>query len=271
MPRGYRCIILAAVGWLTLSALHPQPSVTAEQTQADARVGDALSNNAATYAEQAKRVTRTPKREPCGPAEYKSDDDLCAQWKAADAADKSAWWAAFAGWFGGLSFFGVLAAIGLTIQSNRIARDTAKRQLRAYLSVIPKGITEGPNDTSGTVVISLKNNGQTPAYDIRIAIATVITDFPIGDDLPNVPSEIMHSDGVIGGGSKTHFYRHFDSVDMQYLERVRDEEAAFLVHGTVWYRDIFNEERKTHFCHHYRGKELDAGSAKTHLFGNSAT
>lgn len=76
-------LVLAAVGWLILAASpNPTPTANAQETQADSRVGDALINIAATNDKQAKRAEGAPKRPPCGPGQYQSNDDLCAQWKA---------------------------------------------------------------------------------------------------------------------------------------------------------------------------------------------
>jgi hypothetical protein len=185
MSRGYRSIIVAAFGWLILCAQHPNPTAKAEQAQADSRVGDALVNIATTYNQEAKRAQRLPDAPPCGPAQYQSNDDLCAQWKAADAAEKAAWWAAFAGWFGGLSFLGVLAAIALAFHSNWIARDTAKRQLRAYLGI--ERVFAEMTDDGMRITVKLKNFGETPASQANLQMRTrgkyisqSLMEYPIG-------------------------------------------------------------------------------------------
>ncbi|WP_429614978.1 hypothetical protein [Sphingobium olei] len=100
---------------------------------------------------------------PCGPGQYESKDDLCAQWKAADAASSSAswsWWQMLiAG--GGLlvgivtmgaaiaaAFFAKQAAnetkksasaaseaVTEAREANKIAQQTGEAQVRCYLSI----------------------------------------------------------------------------------------------------------------------------------------
>ena len=164
MLRSYWCIILAIAGLTLLGAAEaPQPPANAEQQQtADAK--GKPPPIVAPVATKATKIIKAPKKqEPCGNSRYGSNDDLCAQWKAADAARDSANWA---WWQLGLSALGVLG-LGATLWFNfraldlaegasqetkdalaiaernadavtshvRVAEDTAKRQLRAYLHV----------------------------------------------------------------------------------------------------------------------------------------
>jgi hypothetical protein len=164
MPRCYRCVTLAAFGWLILAASpQPTPAAKAQESSTDRRVGDALTNIAATYNQQAKRSERAPQRPLCGPGKYESNDDLCAQWKAADSAQ-------FAAWLTGISLVTVAIALGLTIQSNLIARDTARRQLRAYvgldaITAIPVVNLDG--DQVWKIQATWRNAGATPALKLR--------------------------------------------------------------------------------------------------------
>ena len=183
MPRGYRCIILAAVGWLILCAQHPNPATRPEQAQTDSRVGDALTNIASTYHQQAERAERAPESPPCGPNQYDSHDDLCAQWKAADAAEVAAFWARFSGALSVAGLLGVAAALYLTIKSNQLARQSMHVDNRAWLNLsvtLGKGSFTWKGDTSCvSVVLFSKNLGKTPALN-----ASLIADIYCGTDLP---------------------------------------------------------------------------------------
>jgi len=88
MPRGYRCIILAAVGWLILAASPPQNQPTQNNADARDRESNAL-DRIATAIERSK--SDIPDRG-CPNGEEIRQSDLCAQWKAADAAQESADW-----------------------------------------------------------------------------------------------------------------------------------------------------------------------------------
>ncbi|WP_373929263.1 hypothetical protein QTN93_10560 [Sphingomonas aerolata] len=250
MPRRYRYVIVAAVGWLTLCAQHPNQTANPERRQIDTRIGDALTNISTTYREQAERAQRAPGRQPCGPTEYKSNDDLCAQWKAADAAEKSAWWAAFAGWFGGLSFLGVLGAIGVALHSNWIARDTAKRQLRAYISWDSVTMLLH-RDRNGAVIdgrlqIGWKNNGQTPALSFVGDLDWKIFDGKIPDDFPYAASANADKTGrlVIGpGGTST--TAADETINLEQFIAVANGSQRAYVWGWAAYDDAFGQHRKT--------------------------
>jgi hypothetical protein len=169
MPRGYRIAIFAAVGWLSLTAEQPNPSAQSKQAQTDRRVGDALTNIAATYDNQAKRAQSPKESRPCEPGEDQRDSDLCAQWKAADAAENAAWWAAATGWISALGLVGVAAALGLNIWSNvmtraalRLTRRSSQADLQPYVHA-----TMAKIDTCETnppqVSVTFENVGRTPA------------------------------------------------------------------------------------------------------------
>lgn len=152
-----KSVVLAAFGWLNLAAApHPTGVTQPEKPDTDQAIAAALNKIANTNREEAERAQRSRETEPCEKGEEKRYSDLCAQWKAADAATLAAW-------LSGASFAAVLVALYLAFRSNAIARDTGKRQLRAYISIAEGGI-KLPTMKSMQAVIILKNAGQTPAY-----------------------------------------------------------------------------------------------------------
>jgi hypothetical protein len=94
MPRGYRCIIVALVGWLSLTAANPQQTGGKPTGAANQNIADAL-NNVATALQRPDEPDGY--QAPCNEGEDKRYSDLCAQWKAADAARNSA---DYTLWFG---------------------------------------------------------------------------------------------------------------------------------------------------------------------------
>jgi hypothetical protein len=116
----------------------------------------------------AERAHRAKYEAECDPANEKRDSDLCAQWKAADAAAKAAKWAKIAAWLGGISGLLVIAALFLAFQSNSIARQTAKRQLRAYVGIEWIGVSGFVVGETPSSEIRAKNFGQTPAHHCDI-------------------------------------------------------------------------------------------------------
>jgi hypothetical protein len=158
MSRSNWRVIIAAFGWLTLAAAQPNPTAQNEKSGSGPSISESLAQIARTNNEQAKRAESAPESKPCEAGNDQRESDLCAQWKAADAADRAAL-------FGGLSIIGIVIAILLTLQSNSIARDTAKRQLRAYVSI--HGY-HASMISRGTFEFTVKNAGTTPAYKVTV-------------------------------------------------------------------------------------------------------
>jgi hypothetical protein len=113
--------------------------------------------------------------DPC----YKAGDhdvaDLCAQWRAAIAAERAVEATATSNWISGagavLSFISIIlvcVALGQTREANRQADATARRQLRAYLAISHTGYHGLKDDPPLPVVtLELANRGITPAYDLK--------------------------------------------------------------------------------------------------------
>jgi len=99
MPRGYRCIVFAAVGGLALIGATPQNDSGDQAIQPNTESVEAqgLDNIAAAI----WKANKTPQPDSgCEPGQENRHSDLCAQWKAADAAAEATWWAAAMFWLG---------------------------------------------------------------------------------------------------------------------------------------------------------------------------
>jgi hypothetical protein len=165
MLRGYWGIILAL--GLILAGHHPNAVAQPKQESAADRGARALQSLASRYDEQTKGAERSSYEQPCKQGDDKRNSDLCAQWKAADAAAGSARWAAISGFATAASTLLVLVALYFAFRSNWIARDTARRELRAYLvfrNVRCEFTTMSDYEVHGEIV----NVGQTPAYDVQV-------------------------------------------------------------------------------------------------------
>jgi hypothetical protein len=174
MPRGYRCIILAALGWLILAASPaPDNSTKPEQSAPAKSVQHSLDTIARAQDEIAEAAKPGEYEQPCpdGKRNYKSD--LCAQWYAANAARDAADWAYWSLAVSILGTIGIGVALGLTIQSNRIAVNTARLQLRCYMS--PEKVrVKWYDETFDNDIkilrcsVTMWNRGQTPARNVKV-------------------------------------------------------------------------------------------------------
>ncbi len=249
MPRGYRYVILAAFGWLALTGQHPSPRTEREQTKAQQSIANSLSNIATTNHDLAERAKRPPKREPCGPRNYQSDDDLCAQWKAADAAADAAWWAQWGTWFSGISTLLVLLALSLAYQANSIARETAGHQLRAWLLLDRFNLDTitTPMSVHSEVSAQIINAGQSPAKNVSIStsfrypisLADIATHKP-ADWPPTAPRGVIGQGGTARGSHET-------------VENSDDLRRGISCICRIEYRDsVSNQDRHTQFQAHIR-------------------
>ncbi len=175
MLRSYRCALVAAFGWLSLApAPPPDNSTQAKQSNAPANIERSLQSVAAAQDKLAKAPQTGEYERPCEKGKPNEKSDLCAQWYAANAARDAANWAFWSLGVGVVGALGIVAALWLTINSNRIARDTAKRQLRAYVGTAAANIRFVPNPIPEKrhclLSIDWRNTGQTPAYDLETGV-----------------------------------------------------------------------------------------------------
>jgi hypothetical protein len=117
-------------------------------------------------------------REPCKNPEGQSESELCAQWKAAWAAETGTLWAARGFWASVLSIIGLGATILLTLKAVRAAgRATVvseeqlsqmKHEARAWLSVTaePQKIAVFEESVRFYYLIKVQNVGSTVAHDV---------------------------------------------------------------------------------------------------------
>jgi hypothetical protein len=275
MLRGYRGIILA-VGLILAGTNHANAEGGDQQKQATQSAAQSLSEIAATNREQAERTKRSDQEEaPCGQGKYDSDADLCAQWKAADAASDSAWWAWAAGIAGVVSTVGVITALGIGLHSNWIARDTAKRQLRAYISIEPGGIEASKGGLS-RVPFNIINNGQTPAYELEHVGDFVIVE---GSPMEFAPSESGRPDGQaaitdqsLGPNSNRFSYAYLEAnLCAPFMDKIAAKEAAIIHYGHMTYMDVFGDRHRTSFAFYHWGEKLSDLESKRCRFGNDAT
>jgi hypothetical protein len=180
MPRGYRCIIVAFVGWLSLaagppgnSAGGPKNSATSEQQQSLDRIASAVEKAAQPSEHDAQ----------CNKGENRRSSDLCAQWKAADAAKLAAnvaLWVGIVGTFiGGLTLFAAIQAArwakkaaietekGATAAERAVSETQriGEAQTRAYLSIVACSILF--KDGKISLQPTIRNSGQSPALKVR--------------------------------------------------------------------------------------------------------
>jgi hypothetical protein len=280
MVRRARCCVLIVFALALSAANHSNGEGASEKQGAQRTVAASFQNISASYDQASERAQSAEKEEAkCGPEKYASSTDLCAQWKAADAASDSAWWAWASGLVGFGSLLGVIVALGIALNSNWIARDTAKRQLRAYLTVEPGGVSEAVGGMH-QVPIDLINNGQTPAYDLEqggdfLVITGDPRHFDPGTDgrLSELDPEdcVASTDAVLGPNTNRFTYAYLEeALPKPFWQKIYAKEAAIIHYGFFRYKDVFGERHQTNFAFYHWGEDLSDVYSKRCRFGNHA-
>ena len=282
MLRGYR-LFFAALG-LVLAAHHPNLEAQPKQAAAQDRSANALENIAAAYDKQAERAERSQESNPCKPGDDKRDSDLCAQWKAADAAADSAWWAAVGSFASAISTVLVLLALYLAFRSNSIARDTAHRQIRAYLSV--ENLEVRTTSTEIEIKPFIRNSGESPARDVICKIDMQfqlsggwdpsLKEFAVFEDRQGDRTEgfgvIPKGGGVSPSGFLAWMVSNPQPISGGIPAIYKDGQGVYLMvyaRGTINWRDVFNKEHEIHFSAYVSSWAVDASNARWPVLNGS--
>jgi hypothetical protein len=221
-------------------------------------------------------------KRPCQNPQSESESDLCAQYRSAASAEEAAEWAF---WQFFLSLFGVAGLIGTivltvratnaAVRANEIAGDTAKRQLRAYISVEPRGVNAPDRDGLVRVPLFIKNCGQTPAYSVMVFQRFALFERPNDFDPTRLPDRGLSaeaSDIVFGPGEGNYVYPYIRANFLaDNMAAIAEQKKALIHFGSVSYVDAFGEGRETNFAFFHWGDELTDHNSKRCRLGNTAT
>ena len=136
-----------------------------------------------------------------------------------------------------------------------IARDTERRQLRAYIGIKSGSINLlGDSKPNGTLVMT--NAGQTPGHNVRTWARVQVFGLPINTSvLPRPSQENLNQLGasvVLPGSITAVNFERRDGVDGGVLTRDEREAierggVAVCIWGEILYHDAFNNSRVTTF------------------------
>lgn len=259
-------VIAALVGLILIGAGEPpEPGDHAQNRQTAAKIENASKPIVSTIIQVAKT---TEKDGGCQEGKDKRDSDLCAQWKAADAAADAAQYAL---WTLLISSLGT----GLLVWTLWETRQTSRRELRAYISVHPCGINAS-EDNLVRAPLEFVNNGQTPAYDLKWFSAVVVHEGSPDNFVPDYSGKFKilqrESDAAFGAKVNMFVYRFFEyELCKPHLESIFTKRSCIIHYGFIDYRDIFKKNRRTYFAFYHSGADLSDANSKRCIIGNSAT
>lgn len=254
MTRSKLAAVAAIVFLLTAAPAFGQDPKAEQQRVDQASAGD-TQQAADTIAGAIRETIRPLEKEPrCERGDEDRQSELCAQWKAADAAEASALYALIA-------LFVSAIGTGLLVWTLAETRATSRRELRAYLSVkvlnvrvrVPQG--GGMYITFDTVS---HNGGQTPAYDCNHFSWMVVStaeeaEKELAAVRPIIKSElpggaVIHS----GDDHSVRFEKPFFLSPVMVREIVAEKKSIY-VFGVATYLDTFGTRRRTDYCYHTEG------------------
>jgi hypothetical protein len=148
-----------------------------------------------------------------------------------------------------------IASVVALIVTDHTLKDTARRQLRAYLYVDPLSFGPVGADAAIGPTIIIRSAGVTPAYKLRLAATIEIGEFPLpnkselsdpfnrdGEGVLKKSYPILYgNDGVIREPITVKFSQK--AIDLLKIDHHR-----LYVFGGVKYLDIFGVERRYDFC-----------------------
>ena len=175
-----------------------------------------------------------------------------------------------------LTFCLVLVTIGMFVATMRIVkvtRQTAKRQLRAYVSA---RLADGEkmfldeNDCLSVPLI-IENHGQTPAYNFKKSSFVGFFRYPL-EDILDPPDYKGGSVAYIPPGQKVRMYPTLPSaLNGSEIEAIKSKKGCFCVWGYLEYTDIFNNLQTAEYRMLSTGADFERGEFAYCEEGNNAT
>lgn len=171
-------------------------------------------------------------------------------------------WSAFAVFIAAL-------ALAASVYQGWVARDQEKRQLRAYVYVVPV-VRDFQVAKQPVIGVTIKNGGQTPAYDFSVALNGDILPYPQTGSLRTEgyqpgAIQISHEVGVGAFIYQSHEYTLTAKgknlpTRADYDEVMNGSKKRLYVWGRLLYLDAFWKHHFLDFCFTFNGDELASNS-----------
>ena len=190
---------------------------------------------------------------------------LRAQQLAAEATEQIADWTAIQVLVTSVGSALLLVTITLTYRATRaaeaqviVAQETAKQELRAYMSLAPDGAMF-ETKPGGRLLISVgqQNNGQTPAKEVRLAQHIELLPHPLPPDYPFPQTTPCPGTNVVHPDTSFAVTMKADILPSDLWNDTEHGAARRVyVFLRLTYLDAFGEERETRACWWHSPKVL---------------
>lgn len=162
--------------------------------------------------------------------------------------------------------------VGKQTEIMSFQRDTTQRELRAYLSVAPAGVTPMRGKEArfvGSVIVT--NVGRLIANSVRLSVQMEVSDdrnrssFPVPDRACGGSIGVVHPTAIVRRGAR----QPVPYIELSTLMSVSERQFVF-VWGAVWYDDGFDQERVSYFCHRYNVASGDGAQGTFQIIAEKA-
>jgi hypothetical protein len=255
--------VLFALAALFLAAASPSGQQGQSQQPGNSNEIAASANGTEATVVEAAREQQTDTG--CKAGQDRRESDLCAQWKAADAAHASAVWAEYTYWLGvvglGIGFLTLLAAgaaakfardAATETKRGADAADNTLRSNRAWLVVDHPnfGVRHRPGQDPPPIVglqvsLTLKNTGQSPAVSCGLSTTSRLA--PFRGEPPLIEYEPPETLNAAVGQNQT-ISTHSIVIAGEDFARFIAHENDIVIHAIAVYTDVFGDTHETEVC-----------------------
>lgn len=144
------------------------------------------------------------------------------------------------------------AFVGYPTWQEYVSQQEAKLELRAYVNVRALGPPDLKEGMTPRVRETIKNIGRTPAYNDAIQSFITVAEYPLIKNFERVtcPADDSQPDKrrwFLGKVPRSETVRE-TPLTAEEVTAIQTAKSALYFHGTVCYRDIFQESHRTDFC-----------------------
>ncbi|MEE8177628.1 MAG: hypothetical protein V3T65_06510 [Acidobacteriota bacterium] len=222
----------------------------------------------------------------CDSPQSREKNDLCQQWRMAEAAEEMADWTL--GQILATGVEAVLLAIAIGVawwagswakraaiagnETVETTREIGLAQARAYVHPMGLNIVMDENGMiTGTARV--ENVGKTPAYKLVCRITITVTPLPFSEEVLKydaIPEQFSTSTLPPGGSVKNKVTTP-GLLTAEYQSDIAAGRAAIFIHGRLEYQDVFQSLHSTNFRHMYTGPWGGQKPLRACEEGNEAT
>ncbi|HEV2594168.1 MAG TPA: hypothetical protein VGU01_03085 [Sphingomicrobium sp.] len=131
------------------------------------------------------------------------------------------------------------------MESNSISRDTARRQLRAYVGCVGAEAHGIDGSAALQITIKFRNAGQTPAHGLSAKGGCRMFQYP-GPTTFNEVSDHIHAPSTLVPGGETLKTETAPITAVQKRDLFAGKYALY-AYGQATYTDVFGEQHVTHY------------------------